>query len=836
MKHLLSILLILLLWNLSSSAQTFVDVSNATGFSILSLSSGWGNGVSFFDVDEDGWDDLTVCVTGAPTRFYKNNSGYFELHTVFFNDQESKACIWLDIDEDGDNDLFVSRSNAFDQLYLNQGDLIFEDASSNISNLHSEGDFSWGASFGDYTRDGFLDICVGNYGIVGAANVIGKNTGQSSFDLKSIPPATTTSKTSFQPIWLDLNQDLYQDLFIINDHSQGNEYYIQSTPEGFEDMSIISGLNIPSSSMSNSWCDYDRDGDMDLYITNTMGGNRLMVNDGDNVFSDQASAEGVLLNMWSWSALWFDADNDGWNDLHVASKDLVNTFTENNFFFKNNQGALESQGATGLSELPHGAYSSAKGDFNNDGKTDVVALTEMNTNYKLFQNTTATGNNFFKFRLNGRLSNRNGVGTHYVYWVNGVKDVGYTYCGEGYLTQNSQNINLGLGSASAIDSLKLFWISGVEDVYYNLPANTFQIFTEGETKPVIEASKDEICQNGDSIILSILDWPVLMWENGSFNPTRTITSAGNYTANVSTGFGHSLTLSKQILNAQVPSITTEIIHPACAGPVNGEIHCNWMSLSDTITNHSLNLSPGTYNLSIPYGEDCITTLSVDLIDPLPLDILVSASSVSCFGETSGSLQFEITGGTAPYNLGEGNSLVLLDLAAGEYNGIVTDANGCESNWSATVDEPAPIALTAITEMPSAFNDGSIALSLEGGVPPYSFEWSNGFLFEENINLQSGDYAVTVTDNNGCTADTTISLIFNYVYSLNLNTMNWTLHKDGLHYDGYETLHHVFVYDAVGKLLHREQIMAGHTTIPMDATGPLFILSHEGNWKSSISLE
>jgi hypothetical protein len=67
-------------------------------------------------------------------------------------------------------------------------------------------------------------------------------------------------------------------------------------------------------------------------------------------------------------------------------------------------------------------------------------------------------------------------------------------------------------------------------------------------------------------------------------------------------------------------------------------------------------------------------------------------------------------------------------------------------------------------------------------------------------------------------------------------MNWTLHKDGLHYDGSETLHHVFVYDAVGKLLHREQIMAGHTTIPLDAIGPLFILSHEGNWKSSISLD
>ena len=63
-------------------------------------------------------------------------------------------------------------------------------------------------------------------------------------------------------------------------------------------------------------------------------------------------------------------------------------------------------------------------------------------------------------------------------------------------------------------------------------------------------------------------------------------------------------------------------------------------------------------------------------------------------------------------------------------------------------------------------------------------------------------------------------------------MNWILQKDGLHYNGSETLHHVFVYDALGKLLHREQMMLAHTTLPIEAEGPFFILSHEGNWRSS----
>ncbi|MEY3850846.1 MAG: hypothetical protein RJA38_1287 [Bacteroidota bacterium] len=836
MKHLLSVLLIVLLWNLSSSAQTFIDVSNATGFSVLSQSSGWGNGVSFFDVDEDGWDDLTVCVAGAPTRFYKNNSGSFELHTVFFNDQESKACIWLDIDEDGDNDLFVSRFNAADQLYLNQGELIFEDVTSNISNLHSEGDYSWGVSFGDYTRDGFLDICVGNYGVEGAPNVIARNTGQSSFQLQSIEPVSNTTKTSFQPIWMDLNQDLYQDLFTINDHSQGNEYYVQHTPGFFEDKSLESGLFAPASSMSNSWCDFDRDGDLDVYITNTIQGNLLMVNNGENIFTDNAMDEGVVLNAWSWSALWIDADNDGWEDLHVASKNLAVETLSDNFFFKNDSGNFVSQLTSGLANNSFGGYASAKGDFNNDGLSDIVLVTEQNEKYKLFQNTTSTPNNYFKFRLKGRLSNRNGIGTRYEYWIDGEKRIGYTYCGEGYLTQNSQNILLGLGSESAIDSIKFYWISGVEDVHYNLAANTFQVFIEGETKSTIVSSKDAICDANDNIQLSITGWPVVMWDNGSFNPNRIITSAGTYTAIVSTGYGHSLTMTKTIGIEQIPSVVISENNPSCFNAADGSFALQWSSDS---TYHALqysDLTAGVYVIPLNYGQDCTTEMLVELINPEPLLLESVVQSASCFGSDNGSVSLTLSGGTQPYSFGSGSNYVISELIAGNYSGVLSDSNGCEVTWNASIDEPAPLILGASSEMPSILNDGSIVLSVNGGVEPYSYQWNNGVQIAENLNLQAGNYAVQVTDSNGCTADTTFSLIFNYVQPLNLNTMIWTLHKDGLHYDGSETLHHVFVYDAVGRLLHREQIMSGHTTIPMDANGPLFILSHEGNWKSSISLE
>ena len=764
MKHVVSLVLILLLWNISSSAQTFVDVAASTGFSVLSQSSGWGNGVSFFDVDEDGWDDLTVCVAGAPTRFYKNNSGSFSLHTVFFNDQETKACVWLDIDEDGDNDLFVSRFNAAHQVFLNQGELVFEDVSVNYSNLFLNSNYSWGVSFGDYTRDGFLDICIANYGIDGASNTLARNTGLGGFQPVSLDPLTNSIKTSFQPVWLDLNKDLLQDLFIINDHNQGNEYYEQSSMGVFEDKSLVCGLFAPASAMSNSWCDYDRDGDFDVYITNTLQGNRLLVNNGENVFTDEAIAEGVVLNAWTWASIWLDTENDGWEDLYVASKDLVNDFPTDNFYFRNNHGTFETQANIGLSGLTYGGYASAKGDFNNDGKTDLVLLTEQNEKYKLYQNNSTSTNNYFKFRLKGRLSNRNGIGTRYEYWIGGEKRVGYTYCGEGYMTQNSQNINLGLGASTAIDSLKLFWISGVEDVHYNLTANTFQLFVEGETKPTIVASKNEICPVQDSVQLTLTGWPVVIWDNGGSTAERVIHSAGNYTAIVSAGYGHSIAFSKHIEESVVPVISSNSVQPSCFGSSDGQLQVECQTSNDAFTIQLNNLTSGVHTVEIPYGQGCATLVDLQL------------------------------------------------------------------------NEPTPIIISSTEQMPSALNEGSIVLIVEGGAGSYSYDWSNGNTSAENLNLQAGDYFVTVTDGNGCVADTTFSLIFNYVNSLNLNTMNWTLHNDGLHYEGTETLHDVFIYDSVGKLLHREQILAAHTCLPVDSKGPLFILSHEGNWKSSISSE
>ena len=350
MQRLLLVLQLTVFCSQNTFSQVFQDVALANGISSLSQASSWGNGASFYDVDQDGWDDLTICNSGASTIYFHNTQNGFEIGGVFYNTGDTKSCLWFDMEEDGDNDLLVVRGDMLAQLFRNDGVNGFMDVSSNLSYTFLPPLTPWGASVVDVNRDGYLDIYICNYGISGAKNTYLQNNGQGMFTEISSMPITSKARFSFQSTWLDLNEDGFQDLYVVNDHNQGNEYYEFNPLTGvFVDKSVSSGLVAPTSAMSNSWCDYDRDGDMDMYISNTIIGNQLLQNNGSNVFTNVAPQEGVVLNKWSWSALWFDAENDGWDDLLVATNNLVYTEAENNFYFKNTLGNFSNEVCTGIS-------------------------------------------------------------------------------------------------------------------------------------------------------------------------------------------------------------------------------------------------------------------------------------------------------------------------------------------------------------------------------------------------------------------------------------------------------------------------------------------------------
>ncbi len=700
-RKLVSCIALLFVINLVG-AQVFQDVTQSQGIAALNASTLYGTGSSCFDVNEDGWDDLTICISGGATRLYINNQGTFQLHTAFENIYDSKTCLWGDYDEDGDNDLFIIKRDGVSQLFVQTDSLVFVNQSALLNFPFNAANNSFGGALGDYNRDSYLDLYIANYStaVVGGIKSTFLTNNQSGSFLSN---PHGYYRNHFQPGFIDIYRDRYQDLFIINDFRTGSELYLQDSNGNFTDLTNQGALGLSGAiyldAMSNSWCDYDNDSDLDIYITNTPDhGNYLYQNNGSNSFTNVADNVGAALDKWSWSALWFDLENDGWNDLIVNERHIKLVYQSlfGNHVLRNNQGMFSEDETTGLSNLPYGYFTSSKGDFNNDGLYDLYVGAETAQLSRVFQNTTSTTNNYVKCRLNGRLSNRNGVGTYIDYYVGGVHRVHYTQLGENYLCQNSQNFIFGIGASAQIDSLKLSWISGVEDTYYNIPANTTHVFVEGETMPQIQASKAFLCPNGnDSLQLSIPSWSMHTWSNGSTSNSIWVTVPGVYTVTVGTGYGHTLQLNYTVEMASADVFEIMRTPVLCAGDNTGSIEVVQVNTGQTAWTMN-NLFAGEYAVPISLFEGCVVEQLVSIEEPLPFTIQVDSVSNTCFGYSNGAAVVHGIEGTAPYSgFNDFGVLHLSNLLPGNYTETLTDANGCAATYSFEIAE-IPEAIIEVT--------------------------------------------------------------------------------------------------------------------------------------------
>ena len=744
------IIVVLSFYSVSLKAQVFVDVTDELGIAAMNGATFYGVGSSFFDVNEDGWDDLTICIAGGATRLYMNNQGVLQLQYAFDNIYDAKTCLWGDYDEDGDNDLFIIKRDGPSQLFVQTDSLVFTNQTASLSFPFNSTYNSFGAALGDYNRDSFLDLYVANYSTAtagGKKSMFFTNNQNGGYNSN----LHGYNRNHFQPVFIDLYRDLYQDIYVIVDFRVGSEYFLQGTNGEFTDHTLDGafGLDEPIDAMTNSWCDFDNDADLDVYIANTpANGNSLMLNDGTNNFSNVASSAGAALYKWSWSSLWLDIENDGWNDL-VIDERHVNQFFLNDFgnhVLRNTQGTFAEAENTGISNLPYGFFTSSKGDFNNDGLYDLYLGAESGQVSRVFKNNTETENNYLKCRLKGRLSNHNGVGTHIDYYLNGEHRIHYTQLGENYLCQNSQNLIFGLGANTQIDSLKLSWISGVEDVYYNIPANTTHVFVEGETLPQIQASKEFLCPSGnDSLQLSISGWPIHIWGNGSNENSIWVSAPGIYTVTVGTGFGHTIDLNYAVEFASAEALVLEATHVSCAGGSTGTIQIAYANSGEIIYAQE-NLLAGIYEIPISIIEGCTVQQQVEIFEPLPFQIIIDSLVNACAGMNNGQAFVQGIEGTPPYTgFDDFGSLHSTDLTPGIYAESITDANGCVATYSFSITE-IPQAIIEVTSPDWVCAGESVAFAANVSGIGSSYFWdalSPGEL------LGAGSYVTAVIDSFQC---------------------------------------------------------------------------------------
>ncbi|MDQ3052166.1 MAG: gliding motility-associated C-terminal domain-containing protein [Bacteroidota bacterium] len=256
-------------------------------------------------------------------------------------------------------------------------------------------------------------------------------------------------------------------------------------------------------------------------------------------------------------------------------------------------------------------------------------------------------------------------------------------------------------------------------------------------------------------------------------------TAGTYTVTV-TDFNQCTSVITNVINEPPPVEVIFTSTPSSCNASNGSITAmvsggvpgyDLLWNTTAVTPGISNLAAGVYTLTVTDQNNCVNIFNVSVNNiSAPVITVVDSGNVSCSGANDGFITVSVSGGAAPYNYSwsnttqNGNQLTAL---AGNvtYTLTIIDSLGCIAIRPVFISEPATFTINGIIpQLNGTFNltcfgsnDGSIDLVVSGGTDPYSYLWSNFALTDSIGGLSAGNYTVTVTDDNGCTASQSFTL-------------------------------------------------------------------------------
>ncbi|MDX1479729.1 MAG: VCBS repeat-containing protein, partial [Saprospiraceae bacterium] len=436
------------------SAQEFDEVAGSYGVSVgygVMTFDGAG-GISTVDFTGDGLDDLTFAsAVGRELYFFENTGTGMNLidPPLVVNTDEVRSVLWLDYDNDGDLDFFLTAYGAPNRLYENTGNLVLVDVTA-AAGLPVDSASSTCAAAADYDRDGDLDLYVGNYGFLPGGpppppdtNFMYRNNGDGTFtDVTGFTGTADSTRQTLAATFFDYNNDGWEDLYVANDRdSFRNALYHNNADGTFSDVSVISGTDITIDAMNVGVADYDNNGYLDIYVTDTQE-SALLKNNGDGTFTDVAAATGTLFNRLGWGGSFVDFDNDLDFDLYVGCSIPIFPLP-NGFFINDGTGNYSEpyQATGGLQGIDYvRSYANAIGDFNNDGKYDLVVCNIDPHPFHIWENIDTNSNHWFKLKLIGTSSNRNAIGAWIEVWIDGQKYLRTTHTHQAFMAQYSHTM------------------------------------------------------------------------------------------------------------------------------------------------------------------------------------------------------------------------------------------------------------------------------------------------------------------------------------------------------------------------------------------------------------
>lgn len=432
---------------------------------------------TWIDMDNDGWEDLFCTETDRtkPNALYKNNgNGNFSRVTqgpLVTDKGVSISNAWADVDNDGDADALVI-NNTFSPsfLYTNQGAGSFSrnegpGFTKEVSYFHS-------GVFADYDRDGKLDLFLSNYWPT-RFNELYKNEGNGSFSKNNATILSVSSNASTGATWADYDNDGYPDLFIPNHDGNKNALYRNLGNGQFEKKENLAPALDGGYAVGSCWGDVDNDGDLDLFVANaSKQKNSFFRNLGNGTFEKVTT--GIFVNEpgHHHGCSFADWDKDGDLDLYVTGdqgfKCMYRNDGSGNFEKVNNEYPISHFGK---------AFGHAWADYDKDGDLDLFVATHSNQLNYLFCNN-GNSNRWLNIRLVGTRSNASAIGARIRCKAAGKWQMREISSQSGIGGNSSLRAYFGFGSTLTVDSIQVWWPSGMVQQIGSSQTNQFLTLTE----------------------------------------------------------------------------------------------------------------------------------------------------------------------------------------------------------------------------------------------------------------------------------------------------------------------------------------------------------------------
>lgn len=567
------------------------DTLNYTKFPYMYM----GGGISIGDINNDGLDDIFFTGNLVPNRLYLNKGNLrfediSEQAGIMGNHQWFTGSTMADVNNDGWLDIYVCVSGKYppsdNLLFINNHDNTFTECAEayGINDKSS----SVQATFFDYNNDGLLDLYVANYPIVlvsmGAefyrdkmkenkfeeSGHLFRNNGNNTFTNVTDEAGLRNFGMSIGLVAVDFNNDGWKDIYISNDFNPPDYFYMNNKDGTFTEVLQECTFQTSIFGMGLDAADINNDGLLDMYqidmtpeehtrrminvipmrqetFDNSLNygfhyqymQNSLQINNGVfanlSIFSNISLFAGVAYTDWSWGGLLVDLDNDGNKDLFVTNgvmRDINNqdimsnprfeTYFEKkkteyrpelfpstpvpNYAFKN-KGDLTFTDKTkdwGFTEptLSNGVSSA---DLDNDGDLDLV-VHNINEVSFLYENKISDKNHYIKIILNGPEKNLFGLGTIVTIKTGNTIQKQELTLTRGYQSSLPPVIHFGTGAYPVIEELDVIWPDGKKQSLKNVKSDHTLVLKYSDAVEQLSDTKNPNADFKDITLASGIDF------------------------------------------------------------------------------------------------------------------------------------------------------------------------------------------------------------------------------------------------------------------------------------------------------------------------------------------